>query len=582
MPNYQPTPTDTSGNVKSAIQNSDTFNNLLVCERNNQISVSFAKGQTLAPLNVTTTGGGGATVAGGEATFSSGTAANGSVIATSKAVTSYIAGFSIYLLGSVGWQVPPTGANETAFFGLWDVVNDGIYIGYSGTTFGVAIMSGGVQSFTPRSEWNGDALDGGQSSSFTRDGLSEAINFSFHNVFRIEFAWLGSGPIFFEVLSPDGQWVIFHTIRRPNISTFPSVENPNLPASIVITKVGADATNVTMTSSCWGAGTTAPNNQAVVTNFPATQPVSAASLPLPTGAATLAEQQAMETTLQAIGAVVEQVNTTLGSPAQAGGAVSVSNFPATQPVSGTVAVSNLPATQPVSGSVSVANFPATQPVSIASAAPVKPDGAVWALSGTSANVAVTNFPATQPVSAASLPLPTGAATLAEQQTINTTLGSPMQQTGGSVTPLGTFSDSSPPALTAGQTAPLQVNSSGSLFVKPYRRSDVIPATGSIASTTPATLLAAQAAGVYADLAALVLTTNPTGNLAGFAAIISDGTNSYKFWIYDKSGGGQQNLQLNFSPPLPAKNAATAWTIALDTASAATVYYVATFVAQKAS
>ncbi len=49
--------------------------------------------------------------------------------------------------------------------------------------------------------------------------------------------------------------------------------------------------------------------------------------------------------------------------------VSVSNFPATQPVSGTVSVGNFPATQPVSGSVSisgsvsVSNFPATQPVS---------------------------------------------------------------------------------------------------------------------------------------------------------------------------------------------------------------------------
>lgn len=51
---------------------------------------------------------------------------------------------------------------------------------------------------------------------------------------------------------------------------------------------------------------------------------------------------------------------------------------------------------PVSGTVSVANFPATQPVS-----------------GT---VAVSNFPATQPISAASLPLPTGAATAANQQT----------------------------------------------------------------------------------------------------------------------------------------------------------------------
>lgn len=81
--------------------------------------------------------------------------------------------------------------------------------------------------------------------------------------------------------------------------------------------------------------------------------------------------------------------------------VAVNNFPATQPVSGTVtvlqgtspwitSVSNFPAVQ----TVNVNNFPATQPVS-----------------GT---VAVSNFPATQAVSAVSLPLPTGAATAANQ------------------------------------------------------------------------------------------------------------------------------------------------------------------------
>lgn len=51
---------------------------------------------------------------------------------------------------------------------------------------------------------------------------------------------------------------------------------------------------------------------------------------------------------------------------------------------------------PVNGTVNVGNFPASQPVS-----------------GT---VSVSNFPATQPISAASLPLPTGAATAANQQT----------------------------------------------------------------------------------------------------------------------------------------------------------------------
>ena len=42
---------------------------------------------------------------------------------------------------------------------------------------------------------------------------------------------------------------------------------------------------------------------------------------------------------------------------QVGGAVSVSNFPTTQPVSGSISISNLPTTQPISGTVAISNFP---------------------------------------------------------------------------------------------------------------------------------------------------------------------------------------------------------------------------------
>jgi len=84
----------------------------------------------------------------------------------------------------------------------------------------------------------------------------------------------------------------------------------------------------------------------------------------------------------------------------------------TQPVSlaSSVAVTGTfwPTTQPVSGSVSVSNFPATQPVSLASTT----------ITG---SVAVTGtfFQATQPISAASLPLPTGASTSAKQPALGT-------------------------------------------------------------------------------------------------------------------------------------------------------------------
>src|SRR5579863_10390390 len=133
------------------------------------------------------------------------------------------------------------------------------------------------------------------------------------------------------------------------------------------------ATQATLASILTALGSPLQQGGTVdVGNFPSTQPVSAASLPLPMGAAT-------QTTLAAL-------LTALGSPLQAGGTVDVGNFPGSQPVSGTVDVGNFPGTQPVSGTVDVGNFPATQPIS-----------------------------------AAALPLPAGAATNAELVTINTTL-----------------------------------------------------------------------------------------------------------------------------------------------------------------
>lgn len=87
------------------------------------------------------------------------------------------------------------------------------------------------------------------------------------------------------------------------------------------------------------------------------------------------------------------------------GAVSVSNFPATQPVSGTVAVSNFPASQAVTG-------PLTDTQLRASAVPVS--GTFWQATqpvSIAASVAVTGtfWQATQPISASALPLPSNAA-----------------------------------------------------------------------------------------------------------------------------------------------------------------------------
>jgi hypothetical protein len=170
-----------------------------------------------------------------------------------------------------------------------------------------------------------------------------------------------------------------------------------------------------------------------------TQPISAASLPLPAGASTEATLAALNT----------KVTTTASG-------IKVDGSATTQPVSGTVAVSNFPATQPISavslplptGAATSANqttantslssidtkTPALGQALAASSVPVVLTAAQLTTLTPFSSVSVSNFPAsqavtgtffqaTQPVSAVSLPLPTGAATSSAQTSLQTTLSS---------------------------------------------------------------------------------------------------------------------------------------------------------------
>jgi len=130
--------------------------------------------------------------------------------------------------------------------------------------------------------------------------------------------------------------------------------------------------------------------QILVDDGLATTAVTAASLPLPTGASTSALQTTGNTSLSSIDGKL---------PALTAGRVPVDGtfWQATQPVSGSVSITG---TAAVSG-------PLTDTQLRATAVPVS--GTFWQ--------------ATQPVSAASLPLPSGAATSAAQTTTNTSLSS---------------------------------------------------------------------------------------------------------------------------------------------------------------
>jgi hypothetical protein len=194
-------------------------------------------------------------------------------------------------------------------------------------------------------------------------------------------------------VKPDGTvWALTGTSANVDVTNFPATQAVSVAATLA---VKPDGTVWTLTGT--SANVDVTNTVAVSGTFwQNTQPVS------------IAGNQAVNLA-QYNGATVGATNAQFVQPGTgASFAVTGTFWQTTQPVSGTF----WQTTQPVSGTF----WQTTQPVSVAATLAVKPDGTVWALTGTSANANVTNFPATQPISAVALPLPAGA----------------MPQTGGTV------------------------------------------------------------------------------------------------------------------------------------------------------
>ena len=259
---------DAVGNLVTTLPHNNIaiYGNIPVTSRINDVEAKFiGSGLIQDIVNVTVTGSGATAMANGVATFSTGTTANGTSRGRSSSYVNYHPGFEVYALLVAGFTTP-TAASSFQRVGIFDD-NDGFYVGYEGLTWGISKRSGGVDTFTARSAFANDLLDGNQASDFTRAGVSEAIDFTKHNVFRIRFGWLGAAPILFEVLSPDGIWVIFHSILQPNTSAAASIQNPDLPLTILVSKVASDATNIAVTTSSWAAGKTGAANDVELTAY---------------------------------------------------------------------------------------------------------------------------------------------------------------------------------------------------------------------------------------------------------------------------------------------------------------------------
>jgi hypothetical protein len=232
----------------------DTFGKLQTVNSINDIDIQWYRDVPANLGTVTTASGGTATRVTGLLQMASGTNITGEVKVVSPDSVLYRSGGEIYCLVTAAFLDGGV-ASCNQRIGLYDTSN-GFYLGYEGTSFGVVVRTGGVDGTqTAKASFNVDTLTGAAGSKFTRAGTPEAIDLTKLNIFRIRFGWLGAAPVRFEVVSPDGEWVLFHIVRQPNLSATPSIQSVDIPITAHIVKT-AGATDVRINTACWGAGST--------------------------------------------------------------------------------------------------------------------------------------------------------------------------------------------------------------------------------------------------------------------------------------------------------------------------------------
>lgn len=251
-------------------------------------------------------------------------------------------------------------------------------------------------------------------------------------------------------------------------------------------------------------------------------PIQASSLPLPSGASTAAKQPALGTA----GSASADVITIQGVASMT--AVKVDGSAVTQPVS----AASLPLPSGASTEVTVAKLAITQGSalgsntqaliggSVTTAAPTYTTGQISPISLTTAGaLRVDGSGVTQPVSAASLPLPSGAATETSLAKLTVSQGASLGSNtqalmGGSVT-------TSAPSYTTGQVSPVSLTTAGAVRVDASATTQPVSVSSLPGSLTGLAEDAAHSSGAIGVLALTVRADTPAstagadGDYAGF-------------------------------------------------------------------
>lgn len=141
-----------------------------------------------------------------------------------------------------GWSVEASGStvvflassvgNKTGTFSI----TNGTAVGTAGTFAETIAGVAATDTWITQANWNGDICDGTGRSGFIFDPTKG-------NVFQINIAWLGFGPVQFKILvtgdTNNPTWVTVHTIVNANTRTTPHANQPSFPFSAAAYSAGS-------------------------------------------------------------------------------------------------------------------------------------------------------------------------------------------------------------------------------------------------------------------------------------------------------------------------------------------------------
>lgn len=248
---YQNIGIDGQANLQVALKEPRTaFGELMVAESTPTVQVDFVYGLNTFTTKTALTGSGQVTSSGGMVSAATTAATASSAVAYSSRLLKYRPGQGALVRFTALFTDGAEGSVQYAGTGFTDLSN-GVFFGYEGETFGIALIKSGSSEFVAQSAWNVDVMNGAGGSA---NPSGQNLNPANGNVYQIKYQYLGFGSLFFYIEdSATGNLVLVHTIRYANLFDEPSLLNPSMPILWAAKNTTNNTNIIVKGASCYGA-----------------------------------------------------------------------------------------------------------------------------------------------------------------------------------------------------------------------------------------------------------------------------------------------------------------------------------------